>query len=342
VSRRLPSFLTVTLALGVASVGLIAGPAFADSQSPSTCVTACTAVFTTAGSTPTFVVPNGITSLTVTVTGGKGAEASSSIQVSGTQGGPGGSTTVDLGAVAGGTTYQVTVGNIGEGSSVSRAGTLLVVAGGGGQAGFLGRLNLPDQVSGDFAGGTGGSPTGPGIFAGTDGTTPNGTTENGHGGAVAAGGAAGTGDTNGTDGTNPNTTSIVAGGAGASEVVPVQDPPNPDVPTTFTAGNGGSGYSGGGGGAITRGLLDGDGNPFDVVGGGGGGSGFLAPGLTATAGTLNSTTTGSVTFTYSFPALAATGSIVPLWVPVGAAILMALGVLLIVLRRRFAPGRARH
>ena len=42
------------------------------------------------------------------------------------------------------------------------------------------------------------------------------------------------------------------------------------------------------------------------------------------------------------PTLASTGSVVPLWLPIGAAVLVVLGVLLIVLRRRFASGRARH
>lgn len=41
------------------------------------------------------------------------------------------------------------------------------------------------------------------------------------------------------------------------------------------------------------------------------------------------------------PSLASTGSVVPLWLPIGAGLLVALGIVLLVLRRRFAP-RRRH
>jgi hypothetical protein len=292
--RRAVRSLAAALTLGgLAAFVLGAGSAAADSASSATCLTGCTAVFDTAGGTGTFTADPSVTSLTVTVQGAAGAPATTAGPLASTSiGGPGGSTTVDLlGSSFASGPLAVTVGATGGAASVASGGNLIVVAGGGGGAGYVGRLDLPDQIFSTYAGGTGGSPSAPGVTAGTAGTVLLNPASNGAGGATTGGaaGASAGGGTTGTAGANSNGATVAAGGAGASQTVLAVN----------TAGAGGSGFAGGGGGSIARNLRDSDDNPFDVVGAGGGGSGFLATGLTATAGTAN-TGAASVTFRYSF------------------------------------------
>jgi len=299
--RVLPA---AALALGLATVGLVATSATANTFSPITCLTNCTAVFDTANGT--FTSDPAVTQLTATVTGAAGEIATGAGPLAASSvGGPGGSTTVDLGtayaAVPIAVVVGTTAGSAGSASSIA-SGTLIAIAGGGGQAGFAGALDIAaNQVSATYPGGTGGSPSGPGVTSGTAGTAFGTATENGEGG-VSAGGPGGTGTgNNGTAGTNSNGTGIVAGGAGGSLAIASINPPSP---TTYTGGVGGQGYAGGGGGAVATGIDGGD-LTIESVGAGGGGSGFLASGFTATSGTPN-TSLGSVTFTYSFTPTATT------------------------------------
>lgn len=282
------------VALGLAAVVFGAAPATADSVSPATCLSGCTAVFDTVGTT-TFTVPPAAVDVTATVVGAAGAAAPVAITLDPTAvGGPGGDATVDLGTNYSGASLDVSVGGTGGGSSIASGGSLLAVAGGGGGGGYAGLLNLPGQIFATYPGGVGGSPAAPGVAAGTSGSAFGTLAANG-GGGTSAGGVGGSGDAAGTSGVAPDDTQVVAGGLGGTLVI---------NSTTHTGGAGGSGYSGGGGGAIARNVPNGD-DSVDVVAPGGGGSGFLAAGLTATTGPANAGG-ASVTFTWSFAPTAST------------------------------------
>lgn len=278
------------LAVGTAAPAVALPPA-------STCITSCTATFTSGGSGQTFTVPTGVTSLTATISGAAGAPAPIAITNDPTGvGGAGGSTTVTLGAADAGVTFGFGVGGTGEGSYLSTSGgTLLAVAGGGGGGGYVGRFDLPGQIFATYAGGAGGSPSGPGVAPGAAGTAFGNDPANGAG-ASAVGGAGGVGPAAGSAGASTHAIPLAQGGVGGTRPT-----------TTYTGGNGGSGYAGGGGGAVTT-VDGGDDITIDLVAAGGGGSGYLDPALTATAGTPN-TGAGSVTFTWSFTPVVTTTAV---------------------------------
>jgi len=247
------------------------------------------ATFAATGATA-FVVPAGVSEVTVKVWGGGGGGGAGDGGV-GADGGGGGFATCTL-SVTPGETLDVHVGggggggatdsNAGEGgggggrSEISRAGTELCIAAGGGGGG-----GGDDNASGPGgAGGAGGGLTGSaGANAGSGG--------GGGAGTQVAGGAGGTtvnrvagqtgGLRSGGDGgggpdltpTTNNAGGISFGGDGGIEA----------SPAAGGGGGGGSGFYGGGGG----GTQNGGGNSG---GGGGGGSSFLS-------GTATSTTAGS-------------------------------------------------
>ena len=92
----------------------------------------------------------------------------------------------------------------------------------------------------------------------------------------------------------------MAGGTGSTIAIGAVD---------RTGGAGGAGYAGGGAGGVMRNVSNGD-LDIDVVAPGGGGSGYLAPGLTATANPGNPGI-AEVTVTWSYaPAATTTSSVV--------------------------------
>ena len=236
------------------------------------------------GSEQTFTPPAGITTVTVTLSGGSGGTGLSVGPISGGVGGAGatvsgtltgvtGSLNVWAGAQganatptnpsSGGTGYgsggngvQAFSGGGGGGSAILNGTTALVVAGGGGGGGGIGIL---------VNGGGGGA-------AGVNGSHGAGGT-----GARGAGGAAGGAISNN-------------GGAGGTLLLA---PPG---------GGGGGGNAGGAGGSA--GAL------VPRVGGGGGGGGTnLVPGGTSVTGT--STGNGSVSISYTLPPLVITTTSLP-------------------------------
>jgi LPXTG-motif cell wall-anchored protein len=289
---------SAALAIGAAAammLGTAAMPAAADTLPLPGCTTDCVATFDTVGNGD-FDIPANISELTVTVAGGAGAVADHGFSNDPSFiGGAGGVSTIDLGTDWAGDTLYFGVGGEGGASYLQASGNqLLALAGGGGQAGYVGRFDLENQINTGYPGGAGASPIAPGITNGEDATAYGSDPANGLGGTTL-GGAGGTGDVNGTAGggltlVGFNSTTPALGGAPASTTVNNVE---------FSAGRGGDGFRGGGGGAVVQYLVDE--NPVDLAAPGGGGAGFLAIGLTGVAGTPN-VETGFVTFTYSLAA----------------------------------------
>ncbi|MFS3129626.1 hypothetical protein ACLM5J_14600 [Nocardioides sp. Bht2] len=261
---------------------------------------------TTAGAF-SFVTPNGVCGVDVTVAGaaggvsivanpgetipadaaGAGAVLSFSLPASpgqvfaGTVGGAGGAGT---GGVNGGGTAGAGTHNGGGGggyTDISLDGALLAIAGGGGGTGG-------GHVVGSGHGGDAGVPTAVGVvtpgadgMAGQDDDTvdpadpaavrPGG----GQGGQAAAPGAGGVHTT-------------IPGQSGSAGVGRDGGTGAPD-PGADTGGGGGGGYFGAGGGASTKG----DGAPNHGGGGGGGGASFIDDAATFTSATLGSPAAGT-------------------------------------------------
>ncbi|GAB3118788.1 hypothetical protein [Glaciibacter psychrotolerans] len=285
-------------AIGIAaSCGMVAESAAAGALPASSCVTDCTATFTSTFGEAAFTLPDGVSSLTATIAGYAGAPASIDQWDDPTSvGGPGGQTTIDLGPAYAGQTVRFSAGSLpSEGSYLQASDdTLLAVAGGGGGGGFATYFSFPDQILATYPGGSGGSPSAPGIAPGTDATAFGTHAANGRG-ATSGGGLGGVGTANGHPGapemslTAP-TALLAAGGDHSPFTSPLLN--------RYWSGHGGSGYTGGGSGAVQTGVDNGD-VAIDLVAPGGGGSGYLAPTLTATAGAPH-TGAGFVTFTWSY------------------------------------------
>lgn len=246
---------------------------------------ATTTIFKYTGTTGSWTVPAGVSSITVTLSGGAGS--------GGTNGGYGGIATGTL-SVSGNSTYYYAVGGqglIGPGGGGSGTGgwpnggncpsncgggsgggggmssfsvtstfstsTVIMVAGAGGGGGTAGQGYTAGGAGGGVTGGTGG--TGPGGAGG------------GGGGSQTAGGAAGTGDGGGASAGSAGT-----GGNGGAQG------------TGRSGSGGGSGFFGGGGGAASNAN-----NP----GGGGGGSSFWASTLTATSSAQGASASSSLSIT---------------------------------------------
>ena len=290
-----PIRLRICLPIAVAAVAFAAAPASA---------VACSTgqqTFTATGSEQCYVVPPGVTSLTVIAaggagggsfggSGGAGAKVTSRIDVT-----AGSSLYVDVGVGGGATAVGPLAGGAGGGESDVRTcssatcalgtdDTRLVVAGGGGGAG---------------AGGGGGNGGAPG--AGSSGTAITcqpgsagmaaaaGNKGNaGGGGSCSAAGAGGAGASGGSPpGSNGSPGALSAGGAGGS------------ANGNYAGGGGGAGYYGGGGGGEA-------GSPGSG-GGGGGGSSFSPPGSTFALG--NGTPSVSITPLQAVLSLTAAGSL---------------------------------
>ncbi len=251
-------------------------------------------IYTTAG-TDSFVVPSGITSITVKMWGAGGGGGGGGNASAGGAGGAGGYATSTL-TVSPGETLSLAIGGGGDGgvgstnsgaggggggySAVRRSTTPLLVAAGGAGGGGGGRNS--GNVGG--AGGGGGGSTGANGSA-------SGTSGGGSGGTQSGGGAAGTGSTNygtagssfqggaggdgrssqGSDG-GANNGGTSGGGAGGAN----------DIKSRYAgAGGGGGGYYGGGGGTGSTSNTG--------AGGGGGGSSYLTGSGSSTAAASGTT-----------------------------------------------------
>lgn len=237
---------------------------------------AFTQTFDYTGAEQTFVVPVGVTSLTVDASGAmadvaKGGRALGTLAVSAGEtlriyvgGSPSGLTGGYNGGANGGVAFAGTTAASGGGgaSDVRQGGSALSnrVAVGGGGGGTGGSIGGNVAGAGGAGGGTTGSAGGVGSGVGTQGN-------GGAGGTGAAGGAGGTGTT-GVDGSAGSSGNGGAGGgnAGASD---------------GAGGGGGGGYYGGGGGE--GGDNDGD----SGSGGGGAGGSTYTGGLTSITNTAN-------------------------------------------------------
>ncbi|MFY9719139.1 MAG: hypothetical protein WAK16_05780 [Candidatus Cybelea sp.] len=240
-------------------------------------------IFKYTGVAQTFTVPTGVTRVTITAYGGRGA---GEVVSGGPPGGlgatvkatisvrPGQSLTVFVGGKANGGNGGFNGGADGAygggGSSDVRfgKGTLserIVVAGGGGGTGGLGLLY--DSYSEPCPGGK----------AGKGGTKIGGS--GGYGGCIAGGGGAGGSNAAGGFGGRggPNGGASLGGSPGCSGSVGVRgtllDGGAAGTTCAASGGGGGGGYYGGGGGG--SGGCCGDPTGFGAGGGGGGGSSFV-------------------------------------------------------------------
>ncbi|TAE26478.1 MAG: hypothetical protein EAZ91_17635 [Cytophagales bacterium] len=230
--------------------------------------------FNYTGDVQTFVVPAGVTTLSVVANGAQGHS-------DGGSGGLGGQVTATL-AVTPRQSLSIYVGgslgfngggggvNTGGGATDIRIGgsqnsNRVVVAGGGGGNGYGG---------GGGAGGSGGA--GGGLTGGSGGDGANGINKGGAGGTGNGGGTGGTGNSAGGAGISGE------GGGGGSGY--------------YNAGGGGGGYFGGGGGAASSARDNGG------PGGGGGGSSYTSPSITSFSHTQGANTgDGSLTLSYVIP-----------------------------------------
>ena len=251
-----------------------------------------TTSFSTQGSA-SYVVPSGITSITVKAWGGGGGGGGGGDSTTGGGGGgagyvtaaltvtPGETLTVYVGGGGTGGNYATSGGGGGGGgySSLYRGATPLAIAaggggGGGGRAGTDvtqtggagGAGGGTSGVAGSNGGGAGLSTGGAGgtSSAGGTGGTVSSSGNNGSGGSSLTGGGGADGRTNnGTDGSGA-AGGLASGGNGGA------------VSSTARGGGGGggAGYFGGGGGAGSQGTGSG-------AAGGGGGSSYNDPGATS-------------------------------------------------------------
>ena len=259
-SRRALVRCGVAAAL-VPVVTSIVAPTALQAQSPGGATGTQTFAFT--GSPATFVVPSGITSLTVSAFGAQGSSVPTFVRGS-ARGGLGGSVTATL-AVTPGETLGLNVGGLSPSSNPGAAafngggpGGVAAAAGGGASDVRRGGGALSNRVIvAGGGGGTSGFPT----RAGGDG-----------GGTTAASGEAEVQSGAGGGGTQ------IAGGAGGTVPGSIEPPGTAGAlgmggaGSGFFGGGGGGGYFGGGGGASWGANLG---------GGGGGGSSFADPSATA-------------------------------------------------------------
>lgn len=224
---------------------------------PAGCVqgtgTQVTCTFTSTGSAQSFTVPDGITSLAVTATGGRGGNGGQIL------GGAAAVATGRLTVAAGDALYIQVGGNGGDGTGLAGyngGGAGGTGAGGGGGASDVrtGSGELADRQI-VAAGGGGAGDT---YIGGAGNLTPTGPDGQAGGGGGGGGGATGVaGGVGGNGGSDPHGSPGEAGIGGAA---------------AGASGGGGGGWFGGGGGADNYGG-----------GGGGGGSSYAPGGTLATA-----------------------------------------------------------
>jgi hypothetical protein len=252
---------------------------------------AATTTFAFTGTTQTFIVPSGVTSVHAVAIGGRGGTGGQS----GAAGGFGATATADIPVTAGQVLFIEVAGNgsaavlgasgtagFNGGGAGGASGDATLGAGGGGGGGATDIRTTPPGDAGTLgsrliiAGGGGGG----GGFAGGTGGPAGANGSNG-----TAGGAPGTGGTGATlttPGTGGNPGVLGSGGAGQSSAALV----------AAGAGGGGGGGVFGGGGGVT-----GSGGGSAGGGGGGGSSGFAASANDTSVGP-DTTGTPSVRLTY--------------------------------------------
>ncbi len=272
-----------------ANAVLLAGAPVAGATTPApTCASGtCTVTFPETGSAEPWTVPDGVSSLSVTLYGANGGGASGATGGSGAwveatvSSSPASALTVNVGgsgvagpdgfAGYGGGGYggEVDSGGGGGATTISEGATPVLVAGGGGGGG-----NFGNNLSGGppiLGGGNGGNADTAGQ-AGSS-TTADGATLGGGGGGGAGGQSAG--GTAGAGGTATGTSTCLGTATGS-----------PGNPGSLAAGGGGAPDAGGGGGGGHYGGGQGAEGAFDfcgdsaAFGGGGGGSSYTAgPGV---------------------------------------------------------------
>ena len=295
--RRRIATLVGALALGAGSIGGLIAVTTTPAGAAPTCVgtTTVTCTYLSTSALDTFVVPAGVTSVTITADGAQGAAGD--IGVSGGEGAVLESTfTVTPGStlnvLVGGTGGRVSDSGGGGGGSfvyttADAGGLLIAAAGGGGSAG---------DGAGSNARASAAASNGQNGFAACDGG-PAGTGGNGGGAATgicpvaeSTGGGGGGLSSNGADGVENSTGSgglaLVNGGTGGASVVGASG---------GFGGGGGAGGSGGGGGGYNGG---GGGADEDTGGGGGGSYSATLPILAESGANAGS---GQVVITYTAP-----------------------------------------
>ena len=302
--------LGVAVRLFAATVGALAVyvSAFATSAValPPGCVQSAntvTCTFSSTGSEQTFAVPTGVSSVSATAVGGRGATgAGTDPGSSGGAGGFGAQVTGDL-AVTGGETLYVEVAGNGAGQTGgfnggAGAGAAACIGGGGGggasdirtssssAGGSSGSRLLVAAGGGGGGGGTSfpcfGFDTGPGGGGGSAGQPGTGVAGGGGGaGTATAGGSSGTAEAGCPGCVAGGQGVLAAGGAGAG--------------AAMGGGGGGGGYFGGGGGGGAGGAIGG--------GGGGGGGSNLVPAGGSAATDTTGTPSVSISYTVSAPAI---------------------------------------
>lgn len=236
-------------------------------------------VFEYTGSTETYVVPSGVSELTITAIGGGGGASSTS---SGSSPGPGGGGAVVtailpvtpgevLTILVGGRGYPSTdrMGGGGGGSFVYQTPTVdgLLVAAGGGAAGMSWNAGNMNGGTAEMAyAGTGTNPGSAGSGGNGGGGSSSTLGGSGGGGLLTDGGASADGGTGGS--------SVASGGAGGTGGVGADGGFGGGGAGGNTGGGGGGGFNGGGGGGSN--------------GAGGGGSSYVE-----SQGTLVSSHTGT-------------------------------------------------
>lgn len=257
----------------------------------------------TSGGSNAFIVPDGVTSITVKAWGGGGGGGGGGASAAGGAGGGGGYTTTTL-SVTPGDTLTVYVGGGGSGGAYSSGGN--DAGGGGGGGGYSGIFNgsTPLAVAGGGgggggarqarAGGAGGAGGGANAVAGTNGYSAlngagggRGSTTSGLSGTAGTGGTGGDSNTGasgayltgggGADGRSGTTNTTGSGASGGTNGG--GDGGQANVNTTRAGGGGGAGglYGGGGGGGTSS-------STTASGGGGGGGSGYPIGATTAGSG----------------------------------------------------------
>jgi N-acetylneuraminic acid mutarotase len=252
--------------------------------------------------TYSYVVPAGVTSITVKMWGAGGGGGGGGFNTSSPKNGGGGGYVTSTISVTPGETLALAVGGGGGGGGTNGAGAGQGAGGGGGGYSSVYRSTTPLLIAGGGGGGGGGNSTastvhgGPG--GGTSGIAGSATSpvNPAGGGTASAGGAAGTGGQcsgqagSSLTGGKGGTAGCGTGGGGAAGTTGggTGGGPYNFFGTTLGGGGGaGGGYFGGGGG--------GTGNNQGVAGGGGGG------GSSYTTGTSVTNTAGSHTPTLGAP-----------------------------------------
>lgn len=259
--------------------------------------------YTTAGS-DTFVVPAGITSITIKTWGAGGGGGGGGNSQPGGDGGGGGYTTSTI-SVTPGETLTINVGAGGSGGAFSNGGNDAGGGGGGGGYTSIYRSSTPLVVTAGGGGGGGGRQARAGGDGGAGGGTTgidgsDGFTSNngggGGGGTPTAGGAVGAAASGANQGTagafllgglgGDGRNGAGADGSGASGgLTGGGDGGQANINNTRAGGGGGGGgYYGGGGGTATTSSTTASG------GGGGGGSSYTIAGSTGVVNTAGSGT----------------------------------------------------